>query len=127
MAFKLDVPIYEECVIVNFDKNTDTLKRFLRKDVVEYIGEQGFASKGLTIAFKNGGYYVFIDKKLKHIDLINTIAHESFHLVEFIFMHKGIKLSRKSSESWAYLIGWFTEKIYEKAIKEINIEKDLFF
>lgn len=127
MAFKLEVPIYEEHVIVNFHKNTDVLKKFFKKDIIEYIDEQGFTSKGLTIAFHKGGFYVFIDKDLKHNDLINTIAHESFHLVEFIFRHKGIKLSRKSSESWAYLIGWFTERIYEKAIKEINLEKDLFF
>ncbi len=41
------------------------------------------------------------------------LQHEIFHVVEFILSMVGMKLCRKSDEAYAYLIQFYTKKIYE--------------
>jgi len=42
-----------------------------------------------------------------------TIAHEIFHVVDMIFRHINISLTKDSDEAYAYLIGYITDKYYE--------------
>lgn len=46
------------------------------------------------------------------------IAHEAVHLVNHVFINKGIELDRYNDENQAYLTGWFVEKI-EKILKKL--------
>lgn len=44
------------------------------------------------------------------------IAHEVVHLVNRLYIERGMDLDKHNDENQAYLTGWFTEKIY-KALK----------
>jgi hypothetical protein len=46
---------------------------------------------------------------------INTICHESLHVVTAILGNAGLELCEKSEEAYAYLLGFIAERI-EKAI-----------
>lgn len=43
-----------------------------------------------------------------------TIAHEIFHCVDFLFRKIGIQLSENSDEAYAYQIEYLTKQLYEK-------------
>lgn len=42
------------------------------------------------------------------------LAHELFHVVDFILRRIGIELGDDSFEAYAYLIGYLTEQIYKR-------------
>lgn len=44
---------------------------------------------------------------------VETIAHELFHLTEFIMEHIGQPLSKSPNETWAYLLGFLTEEFFK--------------
>jgi len=44
---------------------------------------------------------------------LGMLAHEIFHIVEFLLEHINIKLSKKTDEVYAYMIGFYTKKIFE--------------
>jgi len=50
---------------------------------------------------------------------INTICHESFHVVTTVLGNAGMELCDKSEEAYAYLIGWVAERI-EKSMMLYN-------
>jgi len=43
----------------------------------------------------------------------SSIAHEVVHLVNHVFLDRGMKLDRLNDEPQAYLTGWFTDQIYK--------------
>lgn len=45
-----------------------------------------------------------------------TLSHEIFHAVDMIFRTIGITLSEDSDEAYAYIIGYITEKFWEKLL-----------
>lgn len=50
---------------------------------------------------------------------INTICHESVHIVNIVFEHAGIPISTDNDEPFAYLTGWVAEQI-SKAWQEFK-------
>lgn len=63
---------------------------------------------------------VWKDERKKYLSLCvaflgkpekSVIAHEAVHLVNHVFINKGIELCRYNDENQAYLMGWFVEKI----------------
>lgn len=42
-----------------------------------------------------------------------TLAHEIFHCADMILRDVGVSLDNSSQETYAYLIGYITSKIYE--------------
>jgi hypothetical protein len=50
----------------------------------------------------------------------SIIAHEVVHLVNSLFVGRGITLDAHNDEPQAYLTGWFTKEIY-KFIKPENV------
>jgi hypothetical protein len=51
--------------------------------------------------------------KPKSPDILGTLAHECFHAATAELRHKGMKLSEKSEEAFAYLLGWFVRNCVE--------------
>ena len=50
----------------------------------------------------------------KKLDLINTAAHEAFHVMVDIYWFVGESIDfSQNNESSAYFIGWITQHIYE--------------
>lgn len=50
------------------------------------------------------------------------LQHEIFHAVDFVLRKVGVKLTDDSCEAYSYLIGYVTEKLYSKILKEKPIE-----
>lgn len=44
---------------------------------------------------------------------IDDIAHESLHILNWIFVHSHIKYDLKNDEPQCYLMGWLTERIWK--------------
>lgn len=53
---------------------------------------------------------------------MNTICHESFHVMYNVLSDAGMKLCDKSEEGFAYLIGWVAGEVE----KELKRKKRLF-
>lgn len=71
------------------------------------------ASAYVSFSEENKALYVVFDKSKITPSLI---VHESVHLVNRIFLFKGIKLDSKNDETQAYL----TEYIFDKLTKIVN-------
>lgn len=57
--------------------------------------------------------------KLSH----GVIAHESVHIVNFVFDNIGAKQDFNNDEPYAYLVGWVTDQVYKFMYKKgFNIE-----
>ena len=51
---------------------------------------------------------------------LDTIAHESFHLVYAILESRGLKLCYESEEAFAYLISWYFKMILSQVNKVLD-------
>jgi hypothetical protein len=77
----------------------------------EFDGEEDWVEA--TVIEDSKGVIIVI---IKPDATINTICHESFHIVTTVLGSAGLELCDKSEEAYAYLIGWVAEKL-ERAIK----------
>lgn len=50
-----------------------------------------------------------------------VVSHEAYHAVSMLFNERGISPSFKNDEAMAYMIEWFTDRIYE-FLDEINFK-----
>lgn len=60
------------------------------------------------------GYFCILNfdnelRRIKH----GTIAHEAYHIANFLCTHRGIKEDLENDEPAAYLIEWIVDRIYE--------------
>ena len=67
-----------------------------------------------TMMFDTGQIVIRMSHKPESYVDHGIIAHEIFHVVEFLFRHLSMNLTPDSSEAYAYLIGFLTTKFYEK-------------
>lgn len=81
---------------VDFDPGTDADARF--KSV---YNEQGT------------WYFIWVRRYTGDIKSISTLNHEMFHYVAQLFRDRGLGLSRKSEEAWAYFYSYVVEKATE--------------
>jgi hypothetical protein len=114
----LPVPIYKTNVIFVIEPteqeweefylgDTEFLKRTDYESVLDDIREPDNGD-GTTTKTENGSYVVYIrDRKSR-----GDIAHEIFHAANWILVDRQVTHD-ESGEAWAYLIGWFTDEIYE--------------
>ena len=73
--------------------------------------------KGRTVMILESNHTFMRLKSIPKTPLdYNFLQHEIFHSVDFILRKIGITLSTDSDEAYAYLIGYVTEKIYEKLL-----------
>lgn len=105
-------PVYPFDVMVCFNKSYEDIRKKLLK-VLPDEAKDGIAlfeniKDGRTVMSRTGQTFICLNR-ITH----KTIAHESFHAVELIFNRIGMKLGEKSSEAYAYFIGFLTEEIYK--------------
>jgi hypothetical protein len=117
IATSLVVPIYCSRLHVAFSENVIKEKETINKRFPDTITEDSdFCAQ--ADSRRNHILVVFNMKNIKNeIDLIETIAHESVHLTNFLFLRKGIKLNLNNDEPQAYLLGWITGEIYKVYLK----------
>lgn len=113
--FIVSYQVYPFDVLVSISQSDDEVVRILKGlgvDVdLECIRLKGI---GKCTMLESGKTII----RLKHYPNTpvgkSTLAHEVYHAVCFLMDHIGMRMSSDSEEAYAYLIGYLTEKIYEK-------------
>lgn len=121
IRFVVDVSIYNTYVIVVIGKS---------KYINKYLSKHGFkkidtssteGAAGYTFQLEEGILLWLKQKPPFTAFNIGCLVHEIFHCTEFILSRAGIKLSKKSDEAYAYLMGYITENIFN-TINNLNNE-----
>ena len=55
-------------------------------------------------------------------EIFNTIAHECYHAIEFLWDERGIEKIQGTDEAFAYMVGWLTNKCLDFFIKQTSDE-----
>lgn len=111
--------IYDiDLVVANKYTNIEELKKdYIYSDGVEIEDFPEYTATTSTVRNRHTGRYCVLvryhrdskDKSLdKHLDLINTAAHEAYHVMMDIFEACSIKVTYEEQENPAYFIGWAT-------------------
>jgi len=93
-----------------------SVKRYgLNKSDIEEMLNMPTTILGRTLMLLETNHtFIRLKSKPKKASEYGTLQHEIFHAIDFILRKIGISLSADSDEAYAYLIGYLTEKIYEK-------------
>ena len=121
ISFGIDVSIYNTYVIVVIGQskyiNKCLSKRGLKKiDISNVKGAAGYTfqlEEGILLWLKQKPPFTAFN--------MGCLVHEIFHCTEFILSRVGLKLSKKSDEAYAYLMGYITENIFN-TINNLNNE-----
>ena len=118
MKIRKKIPIYDCTLTIVIDEDIDSCFKAvgMRSDEGEL--------KYLAVALDKLGS---VDKGIllpkttlsKH----GIIAHECKHVVNFIFLDKGIKLDAENDEAECYLLDWIVTEVY-KAIDKYYLKAD---
>lgn len=117
MIYKaINIEIYSQIVHIivsdDVEKEIDQIKKKFDVDLLRYN------FRGFSEARQNHSLLLLNKKYLKtEIDLMSTLAHEIFHITNFIFKRIGIKVDIENDEAQAYLISLIFEKVL-KIIKK---------
>lgn len=106
------IPIYGGNLIVIFSNSVGKVKEMLSdfkgSSVYAHAYHGGFKGKN--------SYFVIINPEIQEKDKLGfhgSIAHESLHVVNFLFSHIGEIHSTEHDEPQAYLLGWVVEQVYK--------------
>ena len=112
MRKKIRVPIYDLPIIIHV---TDNVGEVAEK--IDGVKDDSVIENEATVLIDKIGITNLVIKPDANI---NTICHESFHIMVNIMDDVGMTLSDSSEEAYAYLIGWVSEKINETIIAYNN-------
>jgi hypothetical protein len=108
---KTTIPIYDiPLYVIFFDDEDELRKKFKLEDIIDC-----FTFEGMTFEHYNySDYVICVAFNLNSVtkESINTITHESYHVVDFLV--NAIKGSKEkgSEEYLAYLFGFINGRIY---------------
>ena len=104
---KIKIPIFHgELTILKAKDLSEIGKKYnMNFDNFQAVVWKDESKKFLTL-------FVAVNEKVKS----DIIAHEAVHLVNHVFINKGIELCRYNDENQAYLTGWFVKEI-QKFVK----------
>lgn len=104
--------IYKAPVYFITNCSQEAAKKWFRSfDGLEEVGEfQWGVAHTFARKFDNGNiiYGVWV-KDLKNLE---TLAHEVFHLVNFVLNDRHVKFDPENDEAYAYLIEYFFKQFY---------------
>ena len=105
--FTFTVQPYNQVVVAYYNYTTPVAKRCAKKYGCPVDDE------GSMVYFADGvsEITVLIEQHIHKSNLVETVAHEAFHVVQW--MCKAYGLSTEDWESCAYLIGYIVKKLYE--------------
>jgi hypothetical protein len=114
--FIVPLAVYPFDVMCSFGESDDKLKSAIQKyggkwNKVMMISEN---AKGRTVVLNGGQTLLRLFKYPIDCEDYGILAHEIFHAVDFLMRRINIKLTKKSDEAYAYLIGYLTEQIYKR-------------
>lgn len=90
-----------------------SVSRFNRKFKMSIgdLGECAGYHSGTTIKGKSTSVIWIRDDAPPQI--VDIVAHESFHCAVHHLSNAGVRFSRSSEEAYAYLIGWVGRRVWE--------------
>ena len=91
------------------------LKRFGISETECEVAKLQYTNRGVTVIFERHETLIRLPKKPKTNEEWGVLQHEIFHATHLIMNTVGIELKHLvSDEAFAYVIGYLTEKIYDK-------------
>lgn len=93
---------------------------FSRKELNSLFGEyKGSDKTSAMCSSENGNFGLFFNKRHLYDEVLNKInhglvSHEIFHMTHRMLEYVGCKFTNDNPESFAYLNGYLTDKVYEK-------------
>ncbi len=128
MNFIFSLEVYPFDVMVSVGETDEELKEKLNYVGIEPEGDNNwhyeFLGLGRTVSFPSGQSLLRLRNKPETVDEYGMLAHEIFHVCEFILHKIGLNLTRESDEAYAYLIGFVTKKVYEQIFSEEIIQSN---
>lgn len=118
--FIIPLIVYPFDVMVSVNQTDDELLKSVkqfglnRNDISEILNLHETVKARTLMLLTTNQTFIRLKSKPKKTSEYGTLQHEIFHAIDFIFRKIGISLSADSDEAYAYLIGYLTEKIYEK-------------
>lgn len=108
---KVKIPFYQQILFIIICEDVEKEKEKINKKIK--IDFEGFNFSGYSYAFEKN-HIIILNKKYLTDDsfAIGTIAHEAFHITNFIFKRIGIIPDVNNDEAQAYLLSWITEEVY---------------
>lgn len=104
------IPIYRGKLVIILTND----KKKLLKEVSSFPDVELYAHALLAKRKTNGGYIVVLNFDNANRKIYNgTIAHEAYHIVNYIAKTNGIDLDIDNDEALSYLIEWVTDEIYK--------------
>lgn len=102
---RVDIPIYYGYLVIIISNDYRAVAdKYGLKEAVENFGAFVWGNRNANGIME---FYVCIDEDCSN----HLIAHEVVHLVNHIFLDKGIELDRHNDEPQAYLTGWLFSEI----------------
>ena len=101
----VEIPIYYGNLIIIISNNyKEVAAKYDLKENVDNYGAFVWGKRN-----ENGimEFFVCVDEQVEN----HLIAHEVVHLVNMIFIEKGIELDRHNDQPQAYLTGWVFREI----------------
>lgn len=93
-------------------KSVKLLAEMIKKEI-ESLKGGGYEGSSTVYEQFNVGMISLNNFNKNSPSCMNSIVHESFHMITDLFQHYGIKLSNKSNEAYAYSLGDLVEQIFD--------------
>lgn len=107
----IDIPIYYGKFVIIFADNFEKVNELYKTKADDKLYD--------AVMFENTDNDEFI-VAIKKVDW-SVIAHEVVHVVNSLFLSRGIQLDRINDEPQAYMTGWFVKEI-DKFINLNNLK-----
>lgn len=118
LNFIIPLVVYPFDVIVSISESDEALFKKLKKrgiDVADTnLSVYSNTTRGRTIIFSGNQSLIRMYELRDTPEWYGNLAHEVFHAVEFILERVGMKLTMKSDEAYAYLVGYITTEIFKR-------------
>ena len=119
LNFIVSLGVYPFDVMVSIGESDEEVRKQLENRGIN-VSQTDFThssqQSGRTAIFSENVVLLRIYNSQKSAMWHGVLAHEIFHASEFVLERIGMRLTLDSDEAYAYLIGYLTEKIYEKIL-----------
>jgi len=111
---RINMPIYHQILHIAICDDAEKEINEVRKKFYANVDKFEFAG----YAEAEGKHHlILLNKKHLRYDqpfAISTIAHEAFHITNFVMKRVGIKPDVNNDEAQAYLLSWIVEEVYKQ-------------
>lgn len=82
-------------------------------EIVEMKEHKSHYARTHPVKRKDGKTYIKVEISKEVMEEPGVLAHEFFHVVQFLFEFIGLPLNRESSEAYAYLLQYLLDSYFE--------------